>query len=201
MKVKASAGGDFERPKPGTYMARCVGVVDLGTQEFEFSGQKGERRQIIVKWELPTELVTKGDYAGQPLVITKFYTFSLNEKANLRHDLVSWRGREFSAEDLRDGFDVSKLLGVPCLVTITSTETDRVKVAAVAQPPKGTKVPPQVNPSVLFDLEAFDGAVFAGLQDWVKDIIRRSPEFAALENQAPMPGEDDDYHESDSIPF
>ena len=38
------------------------------------------------------------DGVDKPIAISEFYTLSLNEKANLRRDLVGWRGRSFTGE-------------------------------------------------------------------------------------------------------
>ena len=35
----------------------------------------------------------------QPFVLSKGHTLSLYEKANLRHNLESWRGKQFTAEE------------------------------------------------------------------------------------------------------
>ena len=35
MKWSDTGGGDFEQPPIGTHMARCVRVIDIGTQRGE----------------------------------------------------------------------------------------------------------------------------------------------------------------------
>lgn len=204
MKVKGNDGGDFQRPDPGTYLARCIKVIDLGTQTSEYQGRPNSRRQVVLVWELPAELIETGDYAGQPFTVSKFYTASLNEKANLRHDLVNWRGRDFTEQEL-DGFELGNILGVPCLVTLTATENGRVKVTGVTSPPKGTKVPKQVNESVMFSLEPeeFDPAIYEGLSDWFKETIAQSPEYREVANGQAAPANDlsDVDFGEDDIPF
>lgn len=204
MKVKGNDGGEFARPEPGTYLARCVRVIDLGTQQGEYAGKPTEKRQIVIMWELPTELVPTGEFEGQPFLVSKFYTASLNEKANLRHDLMNWRGREFTTVEL-DGFELGNILGVPCLITITETDNGKQKVTGVTAPPKGTKVPKQVNPSLMFSLEPeeFDGVIYEGLSDWFKETIAKSPEYNELVyNVGPREGAgDDEFMNGDDIPF
>jgi len=181
MKAKGSDNGDFQRPDPGTYLARCVRIVDIGTQYGEYQGKPNARRQIVMVWELPTELIETGDYAGQPSTVSKFYTLSLNEKATLRHDLENWRTKAFTADELA-GFDMANVLGVPCMVTLTPTESGKIKVSGVTAPPKGTKVPKQITPSVMFSLEPdeFDAAIYAGLSEWFRETIAKTPEYQAL---------------------
>ena len=202
MKVKGNDGGDFQRPEPGTYLARCIKVIDLGTQTNEYQGKTSSRRQVVIMRELPTELIPEGDSAGQPFVVSKFYTASLNEKANLRHDLVNWRGREFTIAEL-DGFELGNILGVPCLVTYTDTENGKRKVTGVTAPPKGTTVPKQVNPSVMFSLEPeeFDPSIYEGLSDWFKETIAQSPEFEKATKGVPTEDFRDIEAGEDDIPF
>jgi hypothetical protein len=184
MKWQAPVGGgDFQRPDPGTYLARCVRLIDLGTQTDEYQGQVSAKRKVLIGWELPTELIPNGDFAGQPYLMTKFYRQSLHEKSNLRHDLTNWRGRDFTETELA-GFDPRKILGVPCLVTVTASENGRVNVTGVTAPPRGTTVPEQINESLYFSLEdgEFDRTIFDGLSEGIQKMIRESPEFKERTN-------------------
>ena len=78
--------------------------------------QTAEKGQI--NFELPN--LTKEFKPGEgqkPFSIGKEYTLSLSSKSNLYKDLVSWRGKPFTEEEL-EGFDLSKLLGKPCQIQI-----------------------------------------------------------------------------------
>lgn len=201
MQWKDSGGGDFEQPPVGTHVARCFKIIDIGTQRGEYQGKATVKRQCIIGWELPLELMTDGDYAGKPFAVSKFYTSSLSEKANLRKDLANWRGRDFSAQELA-GFDPKNILGVPCMLSLTKNDKDRVRVTGVMALPKGTNVPEQVNRTVYFSLDEFDRAVFDSLSDGIKKLIEVSPEFKELTNpQQPRKsgGTFDDM--PDDIPF
>jgi len=181
MKVSEPESGGYRAPEPGTYLARCVKLIDLGTQTTEYQGQPLVRHQVLVGWELPTELIPDGDSEGLPYAIAKFYTMSLQEKANLRHDLVNWRGKEFTQEELK-GFDLKNILGIPCLLTVTHNDNGKARVTAVTAPPKGTIVPDQVNPNVYLSLEPdeFDGDVYDSLSDGIRNMIEDSPEYDKL---------------------
>jgi hypothetical protein len=80
--------------------------------------------------------------------VGKWYTASIGEKANLRKDLVNWRGREFTDDELK-GFDVKKLLGVPCMLSLTPNDKGKVRVTGIMKLPQGTTCPPQINPERL----------------------------------------------------
>lgn len=171
---KDNGGGDFENPEPGSYAGTCYKIVDLGTQTSEYQGKPNSRRQVILTWELD-ELMSD----GRPFIVSKFYTASLSEKANLRHDLASWRGRDFTPEELM-GFSPRKILGASCLVTLTKNDKGKVRVTGVAKLPKGMNAPTATNPQVFFHLDEFDQATFDGLSDGVKKIIVQSPEYQEI---------------------
>lgn len=126
---------DFESVPVGTHGAVCVGVFDIGTQRGQYQGKPTLTHQIIVAFEID-ELITRGEYAGKRFMMSKWYTLSLHEKANLRKDLESWRSKPFSESELA-GFDVEKVIGVPCLLTIAATENDKRKITAISPLPKG----------------------------------------------------------------
>ena len=188
MKWTDSGGHDFEQPPVGAHVAICTKVIDIGTQEGEYQGKKNFKRQCIVGWELPNELITEGDYAGKPFTVSRFYTSSLSEKANLRADLVSWRGREFTEQELQ-GFESKNILGKPCMLSIVMSEKGRARVKGVMALPRGSSVPPQVNPSVYFSLDEFDQKVFDSLTDGIKKLIMQSPEYIHLTSHAETQGQ------------
>jgi len=122
---------DFEPMPIGNYQAVCAFVEDIGTHESSYQGTLLKKHQIVVCWELNEKMIV-GDNAGKPFMISKFYTLSLHEKANLRKDLESWRGKAFSDEEL-SGFDVEKLIGVNCLLNIIeNVKQDGSKFAKVS---------------------------------------------------------------------
>jgi len=158
----------------GTHVARCIGTIDLGTQYSEKFGNSS--RKVLVKWELPNELMDD----GKPVGTSKKYTLSLNDKANLKKDLESWLGRGVTEEEQKEGFPLGSLLGKPCLLSIIHADSNGktyANIAAVMAIPKGTEVPAQFNPMTTYDVEDGKNAVFAKLPDWVKKIIEESKEF------------------------
>ena len=66
MGLVASSTGTFKSVAPGTYPARCIKLIDLGTQESDYNGKVNVAHKVLVVWELPTELIIEGDCAGQP---------------------------------------------------------------------------------------------------------------------------------------
>lgn len=184
MKIPGGTSTDFQMPEPGTYLARCIKSIDLGTHTGEYQGTPYSRHQVMIVWELPDELIETGELAGQPFTVAKFYTASTHQKANLHHDLMSWFPTRLTPEKLEeDGFDTAQLIGIPCQVTLAATDSGKRKVMSVTAPPKGVKVAPQVNPSVVFDLDAFDSEVYEGLSEKIRALIAESPEYQAVMKQ------------------
>lgn len=183
MQWKDNGGGDFEQPPIGTHVARCVKIVDIGTQKGEYKGEANIRRQCIIGWELPNELISEGDFAGKPFTVSRFYTCSLSEKANLRKDLANWRGRDFTEQELQ-GFESKNILGKACMLSLTPNDKGKVRVTGVMALPKGTAVPPQISDTLFFSLDEFSAAVFEKLSDGHKKLIMASPEYQAATNPA-----------------
>ena len=188
--AKDSGGGDFKRVPPGVYIGRCFSLIDLGTQET--NGQFGLKLQhkIRIGWELfgedesgaPLTVVVNGQ--EMPMTISKSYTVSLHEKAGLRRDLASWRGKDFTEEEAK-AFDVSKLVGAYCMVNVTSSENNGKvysNIASITPLPGALKnnKPQPVHAPVLFNLDEPDMEVFSGFHDKLQDAIKRSPEWQAL---------------------
>ena len=176
-------GGGFTPAPPGTHVARCIKITDLGTQHGEFQGRATVRNQIMISWELPNAKMPN----GQPFSTSAFYTNSLNEKATLRHHLETWRGRKFTVEELQK-FDLQSILGKTCLLQVIHNDTGCAKVTAVIALPARTVVPPQVNPSSTFWIETATDAEFEAISDRLKAIIAASDEWkahtAAVKNAA-----------------
>jgi hypothetical protein len=181
MKFSENSNSTFEQPPVGAHVARCIKLIDLGTQENDYQGKVTHPRQVMITWELPNSVMEEGDAKGKPFIVSKFYTQSLSEKANLRKDLMNWRGRDFTEEELA-GFDAKNILGKPCMVSITLTEKGKARVSSVMAIPKGMSCPEQVNPSVILSLEydEFNQDIFDSLGKGLKNIIEQSPEFKKL---------------------
>lgn len=211
MRWTDSGGGSDYTPAPsGAHVGICVWVIDLGTRKKEYQGQSKLKREVVIGWELPGALMTEGEHAGKPYVVTRFYTQSLHEKASLRGDLESWRGRTFSPVEL-DGFDAKNILGKPCLVTVIH-DKGKGRISNITQIPKGMPVPKQVTPAVYFSLDEFDQATFDGLSKGFKRMIEESPEYKQLRSRGSDNGAQDDAYggqwqpgdppaEEDAIPF
>lgn len=114
--LRNEGGGDYEKPPEGYHLGVCVDVVDLGICTVEWQGEKKQQHKCRIVWELDPNavgLTTK----DQRFTISRRYTVSMHEKATLRHDLRSWRGRDFTDEEL-GGFDLDNIIGAPARLFI-----------------------------------------------------------------------------------
>lgn len=177
-----ASGTTFEQAPLGAHKAICVRIIDLGTQESEYKGEKTIRRQNLLTWELPDEL--RED--GQPYIISKFYTASLGEKANLYKDLTSWLGKPPTVP-----FDPKSLLGLGCQVIVTERNEKHV-VSTVVALSKKEKVDKPHNDLIFFSLDEFDGDVFDKLPDGIQKMIMKSPEYADAAMGGPAADAEDD---------
>jgi hypothetical protein len=184
-RTSIETSGGFKSVDPGTYVARCYRIVDIGTQHDVYQGEEKIRNQIIVMWELPGETI-EIDGQLKPRSTSKFYTNSLHEKANLRRDLEAWRGQAFTEEE-RKGFDLENILGKPCMITVIQDERGKSKVTSVSGLPKGMECPPQVNQSESFWLDDnFSQTKFDALSDGLKRMVIKSEEYQARLTGAPF---------------
>ena len=176
MGLKVKQGTEFEDPKPGRWLATCIQVVDLGTQQDLFKGKITHKRKVRLGFELldhdPME-------DGRPFTVYRRYTASLGKKANLRRDLESWRGKPFTDKEL-EGFDVEVLLGKSCELVLVKSQTDRVNITNIIPLKKGARLKKPVNQMISFDLDEFDQEVFNSLSDGTRKVIMDSAEFKLM---------------------
>jgi hypothetical protein len=160
---------EYELAPQGTHIARCYMVIDMGMQQTTF----GVKHKIQIGWELPLELMKD----NRPFVTSKEYTASLHPDSNLTTDLVSWRGRAFTEEEL-EGFDVFKVFGAPCMVTIIHTISTKGKtyanVKSVTSLPKGTVCPDPINGKMVFSLQEPVEEDFLKIPEWLQKKINRN---------------------------
>jgi hypothetical protein len=183
--AKASGDGKVFQPAPeGTHQAVCVDVIDKGILKTTWQGQTREQHKIDVAWQLGED---RED--GKPWIVFKRYTLSLGEKANLRKDLESWRGRKFSREE-EMGFDVEKLVGVNCLLNVqhnVNGDKTYANVVAVAPLIKGMK--------------PIKGRDYVRVQDRPPVETNGHGQTSAHTDEPPMPSDEEIGGYVDDVPF
>jgi hypothetical protein len=123
--ASANESKSFTPAPEGVHQAVAVDVIDLGYMDSTWQGKTSKKHKIDLVWQIEE---TRDD--GKRFCLYKRYTLSLGEKANLRKDLESWRGKAFTATELA-GFDVETIIGVNCLINVQhSTSADGAKTYA-----------------------------------------------------------------------
>ena len=208
MAINATSSGVKRELTPaGTFAARCYSMVHIGTVTETILNEVKTMNKVRITWELPTETRVFDEQKGeQPMVISKEYTLSMHEKANLRKDLESWRGKGFT-EEQAENFDITKLLGIPCMLSIihkiSKSGSEYATISSIATLPKGMECPKQINKTFEFNYDdKFSEDVVESFPDFIKDKIKKSDEYRMKvnpiesevspdDNTPPPPGEDD----------
>jgi hypothetical protein len=176
--VVKESGNSIDPVEEGLHQAICFRMYDLGTQYNETFGTKG--RKVLLMWELPGQRIQierDGEKLDLPRAASKQYTMSLHKKANLRHDLESWRGKKFTQDEL-DGFDITKVLGANCTLQIqheTKGEKTYANITNVLPLVSGQKR--EAENTVWYYSISEHPEIPADTPEWVSKIIMKSEEM------------------------
>jgi len=194
----------------GNYIATCYSMICLGTAEEEIQGKKVMQNKVKIGFELPTEMkVFNPEKGEQPLTISIDYTLSMNEKSNLRKQLESWRGKNFTEEEAKK-FDITKLLGICGMINVIHKTSKSGNVYSlisnISGIPKGMQKPTQINPTFEFNFDdKFDNEVLETMPEFIKNRIKISDEYKKLNNNTTLkhdlPDFPADEQEDDGLPF
>lgn len=204
-----SGGGNFTPVPTGTHVMRCYRMIELGTVTSDFQGETKQLKKVRLEWELPNELHEFKEGEGErPFSIGKEFTLSMHEKSNLRILLESWRGKRFTDEEAKC-FDVTKLLGQPCMGSIIETKkNDKIynNLSNVSTLPKGIVCPKQINESFVLSYDDFDMDKFKKLPEFIRKKMETTPEFKSIgesvlgkEHERHLAAQDGDVN--DDLPF
>ncbi len=193
--AKNAGGSNYEPLAAGSYAARCYSMIEIGTNEETILGKVKNLHKVRISWELPTETkVFKEENGEQPHVVSKEFTLSLHEKATLRKFLESWRGKAFTEQEA-EAFDITKLLGVECMLSIIHKTSGAGKVyvdiSGVSKLPKGMECPAPVNERQELSFSEWKQDLFESLPSFIKEKIMTSEEYNAMDFE----------EETEEIPF
>ena len=200
LKESSNTENKRELVSPGTHIARCYQMINVGTLEYEFKGETTYLNKTRLTFELPNEI---RDFGGEdkPMVISKLYTTSLHEKSNLRKDLEGWRGKQFTSKELR-GFDLADLLGKECYVSVIhktgQSGSDYAAINAISAMPKGVECPKQFNASFMWNYTThFDQDWVEQQPEWIQVQIKSTDEYKSKLNELKYKDKKSD----DDLPF
>jgi len=184
--AKSSGESTFVPVPQGMHLARCYRIIDMGTQKSEYQGQVKHLSKVMLQFEIHGNdddnkpIVTQ---KGEPMSISKNFTLSLAEKATLRKDLQTWRGREFTPDELL-GFELKNVLGAWAMVSVIKAlggnGKEYTNIAAIMSVPAAIKkagMPEGHNDCKLFSIEEPDMVLFETFGNGLKEKIQKSPEW------------------------
>lgn len=186
--------------KAGTYVARCCGWVDLGTQPAyagktvaeqsltvvdgglqsrnpnkpEACAKAPMQRRVMITWLIRGE-------AGESWRVSREFAYGFGPRCGLRKLLEGWRGKVFANDAAARAVDPLRVLEQPGLVVVGFKEGSTwPRVEAVLPMLKGVAVESLRWPPVFFTLAKPDRETFLRLPPWVRRKIRRSAEWVAM---------------------
>jgi hypothetical protein len=181
-KPKESTTMEFRNPDAGSYLGRCISVIDLGTQTTTWEGQTKQQHKVILNFELFGE-DSQGvlEIDSKPLAVYKRYTLSNHEKSTLMVDLKSWKGKEVELP-----LDLNKLLGQFAMVNVIHNEYQGktyANIGGLSQVPTvlaKAGFPKGFNEPFLFDLSKHP-VNFDKVWAWQQEMIKKSAEWVNTE--------------------
>jgi hypothetical protein len=137
--IIASAESDKPRELPDAdlHNAVCAFVYDLGLYPNPHFGKVNHR--VLIAWELEQKMQD-----GRPFMLSKEYTLSLFEKAELFKHLTSWKGAALTATELK-ALDLETLVGKGCRIMVIHVVAKNGKTYANV----GSVLPPDKKVEVL----------------------------------------------------
>jgi hypothetical protein len=181
LSITSTGGGDYPTIPLGLNKARCVGVIDLGTQEQTWQGETSYKHQVFVQFEVPTAL----DKDSNPLTIGKFYNANFHEKSTLSIDLTSWNGKPLTPLEKKN-FNFGELLGRKATINIMEKDNGKQKISSVM--PCNEDIAEQYHTSIKFNIEEYqkgDKETFNKLDEWFRNKILESKELGVVSSDSP----------------
>ena len=204
MSLLVKESGVAYDPVPADmHHAICIGVFDLGSHysaKFDKTTHK-----CLLMWELPDVRINikkDGMDVDVPRLMSKQYSLSLNEKSILYKDLVSWRGRTFTEQELQ-GFDLKNLLGVNCMLQVIHASKDGKTYANISSVLPLYKGIPSSKPQsdiLYFSFEDND-EIPEDTPKWIAEIIKLSSEYIVKTTSVDHESRHAEFNDNDDVPF
>lgn len=211
MSLVAKSESSFVPVPTGMHLARCYRIIDLGTQESTYMGTVKNLHKVMIQFEVHGEDAQGNPTVtskGEPMTVSKNFTVTLADKSTLRKDLQTWRGKDFTAEELK-GFELKNVLGHWAMISVVETEnngqtyTNIANINPVPATMKKNGLPEGHNELKIFDINDPDMELFNSFSENLQNKIRKSPEWERMHGKvstgsAPNAGFDD---MEDDMPF
>lgn len=200
LRLPAKGGSDFEKVPPGTHVAVCDMIVDVGLQPgnpnfvgiTDKDGKPDSRGQpspkIYFRFEVPSQRMTytkDGVEHEGPMTIYANFRASLNKKANLRKAIESWRGKKFANDGEAEQYDVFAVLGKACMILVTHSEDGKyANIDNIMALPDGVPKPKAENPLLKYTKE--EDAAYPQLPPFLREKIDNQLDPAVAKPPPPV---------------
>jgi hypothetical protein len=177
--------------RPGTHLARCSAIIDLGTHADQ--GGKATRRLLLT--------FTLFAQDGSTQRLSRRFTYSCDVRSSLSKFLTPWLGDTWKTQhgqcDAKrrrcpNGLRVSAIAETACLLVIqpsastnATTGLPYLNISSASPLIPGITVPDLKWPATLFTLKAPNRSAFQALPAWIQSKIRASAEWQRLKQTTP----------------
>lgn len=185
----------FDPVPAGAHVTRLYQIVHVGTVPSTYKGEARMTDQIRLTFELCELCNEKKEFregeGEKPLSIsTRFETYSMGKKANLRRLIDGMSGIRMH-DDEAYNFDLDKLLGMECLLTVVHNEGSDGNIYANIQGasplPKGMTAPELFNKPRFIDVNEITEEELAELPQFLQDKMKSSEEWQSC-SEGPKTG-------------
>jgi hypothetical protein len=138
--AKSEPTRTWAKAPEGSHRCVLVDVIDLGLQQESYMGGPVK---LVHKCALVWQIDAINPDTQKPFEMSKEFTVSMGEKANLRKFLGIWRGKSYTDAEAAEGAPLHKLYGVNGIMQIehkqSKSNPDRTYAAivSVTAAPKG----------------------------------------------------------------
>jgi hypothetical protein len=138
--------------------------------------------KIRLTFELPGEMREFKEGEGmKPMSLSREFGFSMGKKSHLRPIVEGMIAAALRDEEAY-AFDIEKLLGEPCLLSVSDTEKDGniyANIASVSQLMRGMSAPEAFNKTSIIDVNTATLAEIDALPEFIRNKMRASEEYKA----------------------
>lgn len=130
MSDTITARGSDSKFKPhpdGQYVGQCVDTIDLGEKVSDYPGTPSYLAPVCA---LVFRTGERNEETGEFIDIAREFTVSMGDKSNLKKFLEQWRGKPYTAEQIKAGVPLDKLTGNHGLLTIAHRTSAKQRVYA-----------------------------------------------------------------------
>lgn len=168
----------------GSHIARCIGLVHIGTYaSTDQSGKPDQKNEIRLTFEFPDVLGTNKEGDKLPLILSQGYRLSMGPKANLRKIVEGMIGTSLDDEEAY-AFDTERLVGMPCAVVVkhkTSKKGSKYETIASVAPLMKDQVAKEASrPYKILTYDKWDEVFFQSLPEFLRKLMESTEEFSMM---------------------